>query len=351
MPRKQGVKRPTILDVARLAGVSHTTVSFVINNVTSANISQETRARVQAAVDQLRYHPLEAARSMGRRASRVIGMAIPDAYNAHYQEIVAGAEAYAEQHGYSMFLLATNYDPAREQRAFQWLRQGRIDGLVLFPSSDIAGSAQIAELQQQGYPIVTLSPAGDDQIDGVILDVGPGERLVVDHLIALGHRRIGYIYAVPDLPRFTFRLDACLQAQRERQLPVVAGWIRRCGPAAEEGYRATKSLIAGYAEQERPTALIIINDMVASAVVVALAEAGVAIPGAMSVASFDNTRHAQCTVYPPLTTVDYESSLQGEHAVRLVIERLADPQRPPAHVRAHARLVVRQSTGPAPLDR
>jgi len=122
--------RPTSRDVARLAGVSQTTVSLVINEVPTVSITEETRSRVRSAVVQLDYHPHEGARSLSRKATRTIGVAIPDAGNPHYMEITEAIEAYAEARGYSIVLIVTNYDLACERRCLRWLKQQRVDALI-----------------------------------------------------------------------------------------------------------------------------------------------------------------------------------------------------------------------------
>jgi LacI family transcriptional regulator len=337
--------------VARLAGVSQTTVSFVLNDVSTASIPEETRARVRAAIAQLDYHPHEGARSLSRRASRGLGVAIPDARNPHYLEIAEGIEDFAASQGYSVFLAVTNFDLDRERRCLHWLKQQRVDALILSRSTGGALADEVRTLREQGHEIVELAwadqvPEGAEDVDGVL---ERGARLVVEHLVALGHRRLGYIYGVANPVVFGRRLESCLAAQRDLGLPVVEAWVRRCGPSAAEGYRATQNLLAECAGAERPTALIVVNDLLAMAVLAALHSAGVAVPAQMSVASFDNTQLAAYTV-PPLTSLDPDARALGRHVARRAIGRLSGAQRPAPEdeAEAPARLVVRGSTGPPP---
>ena len=355
MAKGAHLKWPTSRDVARLAGVSRTTVSLVINGVPSVSISEETRARVWAAVAEVDYHPNEAARSLVRRASRGIGLAIPDASNPHYLEVAAGIEAEAERHRHHLFLALTNFNPRYEQRCFEWLKQRRIDALILcdariFSSPDEYDrhEAEIGALCAQGYIITTLG--GHAVLDSVMPQETVGERLLVEHLASLGHRRIGYIYGVFNQDYCGERLQACLAVQRDLGLPVSEAWIRRCGPSRADAFAATVALLAECAGSERPTALIVENDLLATAVLAALAAASVRVPEEISVGSFDNTAMAAYTV-PPLTSVDPDPRAMGEQAAQLTIERLAAPQRPPAHLQIPVRLAVRASTGPAPTVR
>ena len=128
-------KRPTSRDVARLAGVSQTTVSLVLNNVAGAAITPETRARVREAIAALDYHPHEGARNLSRRATRTIGVAIPDAGNPHYLEITEAIEAYAAARDYSIVVIVTNYDIHRERGALRWLKEQRMDALIVCTST------------------------------------------------------------------------------------------------------------------------------------------------------------------------------------------------------------------------
>jgi DNA-binding LacI/PurR family transcriptional regulator len=347
MKKADPIKLPTIRDVAQHAGVSHTTVSFVLNNVTTETISPGTRERVLNAIKELDYHPREAARMLNRRSSQQIGLAIPESHNAHYQEIAAGAEMYAEQHGFGVFQTNTHFDIEREKRCFDWLKQQRVDGLILIPSSGTRLNEELDKLFEAGYPIVTLG-VFESRVDNVRAELAKGERQVLEHLIGLGHRRIGYIHGVANHAVFDYRLDTCLNLQRELGLEVVDAWVRRCGPGAEDGYEATRTLLRDCQGAERPTALVVVNDLLASATIASLYAAGIRAPEGMSVATFDNTRLAVHTVTPPLTSIDYKAQEMGMCAAELVISRLANRERPRAQLEMRAQLVVRGSTGPAP---
>ncbi len=345
MANTKRTRRPTSIDVARLAGVSQTTVSLVVNGGTTSSISEETRARVLRAIDQLDYHPHEAARSLRNQSSHIIGMAIPEAYSAHLIEITMGAEAYAQSKNYGLFLSITNFDAAREQLSLQWLKQQRYDALILLSRKKTSLYQDLYALRARGYPI-TLLGFHDAEVDSVNVDTTQGEEQLLQHLIALGHRRIGYIYGVSDQTLLGSRLESCLALQQAMGLPVIDHFIRRCGPGVNDGYAATQALLEDCAGRELPTALIVVNDLLAGAVLAALYAAGVSVPGQMSVASFDNSPLSAFTL-PPLTTVDCQARLIGEEAARLTIERLVAPDRPPENIYTRSQLIVRASTGPA----
>jgi len=341
----QRTRRVTSRDVARLAGVSATTVSFVINDVPGVSIPEETRRRVHHAITQLDYHPNEAARSMGRRASRALGLVIPESVNPHYMEIAAGAEAYAERHGYEVALSITNFDLRRERRSLGWLKQQRCDALIVALAHNDALLDDLRALCHQGYPVTTLG-FHDEVMDSVGPEREIGERLILTHLVEFGHRRVGYIHGAftHDSPRD--RLSTCLTIQRDLGVPVNDAWVRRCGPTQDDGYQATRQLLAACAGGERPTALVVVNDYIALSVLAALHEARVAVPDDMSVVSFDNTCLARYAV-PALTSIDHHAHALGEQAAHLSIERIAAPHRVPVHLGTRAQLFARASSGSA----
>jgi LacI family transcriptional regulator len=345
---KTQAKRPTIRDVALLAGVSRTTVSLVLNNVSSANISLETRSRVHNAVVQLNYHPLEAARNLRTQASQTLGVAIPDANNPHYMQIVNGIDAFAQSQGYNTSIFITNFSEERERLCFTWLQQKRSDALILLSGTGRALLSEVRSLHERGYLITNLSfrrdTMFDADIDSVVPQANTGEQLVLRHLVETGHRRIGYIYGVANHDLLGDRLQACLYIQQQLGLPVNEDWIYRCGPSIDDGYNVTNRLLQSQvAADQRPTALVVVNDLLAIGVLAALANNGIQVPTEMSVISFDNIPQASYTV-PALTTIDYNAHLIGEKAAQLTIERLTQREHPPVLVEIPARLIIRHST-------
>jgi LacI family transcriptional regulator len=341
------IKRATSHDVARVAGVSQTTVSLVLNDVDgTASVAPATRRRVHEAVDLLDYHPHEGARSLHRKATHILGVAIPDAGNPHYLEVVDAIEAVAQQRGYSMVLLDTKYDLARERQFLQWLKQRQMDALILTSCSgkEIEGELRAAYLRGYNVASFTIDGSLEPGSGDVALEPGSGERQLLEHLVGLGHRRIGYIYGAVNQELWGKRLHDCLALQRGLGLPVEERWVCRCGPTAGDSYRATQALLEGCASDDLPTALIVANDLLAVSVMAALHGRRIAIPEQMSVAAFDNTYLAQY-LEPPLTSVDPNAREMGTQIARLTLDRLAAPGSPPARPPIASRLVVRASTG------
>lgn len=345
MSNHSKIRRPTSIDVARLAGVSQTTVSKVMASDATYGISEQTRARVLQAIDQLDYQPHEAARSLRSQSSRIIGMALPEAYNMHFYEMAMGAQDYAKSKNYGLFFSITNFDLERDQLNLQWLKQKRYDGLILISQNKKILDKDLQILWSKGYTVTVLGYSEPDR-DSVYVNTNEGVEALLQHLIELGHHRIGYIYGVADQTLFAGRLNSCLEMQKRLGVKVQERYIRRCGPAAKDGYDATLALLEEYSYDERPTALIVVNDLLAGAVLTALHTAGISVPTQMSVASFDNTPGAAYIV-PPLTTVDSQAYTMGAEGARLTIERLYAHDRLSEQVMLHSKLIIRESTGPA----
>lgn len=338
MPRLN--KRPTSRDVARLAGVSQTTVSLVLNNVPKGDISSETRARVQKAIADLDYHPHAGARSLSLQATCTIGVSIPDASNPHYLDIVAGVEDHLAPRGYAVSLMVTNYKAERERQSLELLKQQRIDALIYESQTEL--DVEYTSMREQGYVLVGL-------LEGLRKPPSDHERLLLEHLIGLGHRRLGYIYGVASMKHYSMRLDAVSALHQSLGIPLRDEWVRICGPTVAEAYRATLELVLSCGKRSLPTALVAVNDLLATGVLAALFHSGIPVPSAMSVAGFDNTPLAPYTV-PPLTSVDANSRTIGVCAAQLALSRLDGNQDQPLFEEAQPRLVPRDSTGPAPCD-
>lgn len=339
-------KRPTQADVARLAGVSRATVSYVVNGLADGRvlITEETRRRVLDAIAALGYEPDAMAQSLRRGTTRTIGLLIPDMHNPHYWQIAHGAEEQAHAEGYDLLLTSTSLDPDREVHAVTALSRRRIDGLIFLLTFTDRLAGEIEKLAGRGVPLAVIG----GQIPGVdFVNSGgyhEGALLIMDYLLKLGHRRIGLVYgvAVPSLGQD--RLTAYQQALDRAGLPLDESLIARCSTTLEDGYRAASRLLE---LSPRPTAILVINDLLAVATIRAIADCGLHVPGDVSVASFDDIELA-AYVTPPLTTVRSNAEEMGRAAARMIFARLRDPALPPQQVDIPRQLIVRASTGPAP---
>jgi len=346
------MKRPTQTDVARLAGVSRATVSYVINNQIDGRvpISEETRQRVLDAIAELDYVPDARAQALRSGNTKTIGLIIPDIHNPHFWEIADGVEQEANAAGYHILLSSIPPENQNAEGFFRDLSHRRIEGLVMVPSfiyhSEDAKKT-LATLLRKRLPIVgMMSDQGDVsyKIDRVISDYRETTVEVMSHLLSLQHRRIGFIFgiAVPDLG--SDRLLAYRESLQAAGLPIDPELIVECGPTMEDSYLATKQLLE---LPSRPTALLVINDLLAVGALRAISDMNLSVPQDVSLFGYDDIPLARYLV-PRLSTASKDGEKIGREATRLLLNRLQDPDRPPQEIRLPARLILRESTGPAP---
>lgn len=342
------MKRPTQADVARLAGVSRATVSYVLSGhgTGSISVTEETRQRVLGAVERLGYQPDAAAQSLRLGKTHTIGLLIPDMRNPHYWQIARGVEEEAQVEGYDLLLTSTALDPVREAKSVRALLRGRIDGLVL----DLTFCERLLEeegsmLVRSRSPVALLG-AGIKGLDVVEPGYTAGAIEMMRYLLSLGHRRLALVYGVAHAGLGADRLNAFHEVLGGAGLPHDEAQIERCGSLIEDGYQATLRLLD---RTPRPTAVLVINDLLAIGVLRAITDRGLRVPDDLSVVGFDDIEMS-AYLNPSLTTVRVNTEEVGRRGVRLVFDRMDDPERPPQHVRVPAELVVRASTGAPPVE-
>ncbi len=346
-PKLKLPKRPTQHDVARLAGVSRATVSYVINGLTDRTVSipEQTRRRVLKAVDELGYQPDAMAQSLRSGMSHTVGLLIPDLHNPHYWQIVSGVDQEVRNAAYDLLIINTALDPSRELHSIRALSQRRIDGLILLLTFPNQMNDIIEQLGQQDKPLVLIngSMSGTDVIS---TSYESGANELMAHLWTLGHRRIGMIYGVADSNLGLDRLNAYHQFLQNAEINDGDELVEYCGTTLEDGYVAAHRLLD---RSPRPTAIIAINDLLAIGAVRAVVERGFHIPNDLSIASFDDIDVA-AYLNPPLTTVQIKAEQIGHQAAQLMFARLQTPNLPSQILYLSGRLIIRASTGKAPPD-
>jgi LacI family transcriptional regulator len=342
------MKRPTQVDVARLAGVSRATVSYVVNGLANGRvpISEDTRQRVLGAIEELGYEPDARAQALRSGDTKTIGLIIPDIRNPHFWEYAEGVEQEAYASGYHLLLSSIALDLKYGEDIFKDLSRRRIDGLIL--ASSFIGQSEEAKkilihLLKRRLPIVEVSNYYN--IDCVVSDYRAVTFEVMAHLLSLQHRRIGLIYgvAMPELAED--RLQPYQESLQAASLPINRELIDPCGPTIEDGYQAALRLLQ---LPSRPTALIAINDLLAVGALRAAADLKLHVPTDLSLVSYDDIPMAKYQV-PRLTTVSKDAARSGREAVKLLLARLRDPDRPRQEIRVTPRFIIRESTGPAPF--
>lgn len=346
------MKPPTQVDVARLAGVSRATVSYVVNGLTDGRvpISEDTRQRVLDAVAELGYVPDARAQSLRSGDTNTIGLIIPDIRNPHFWEHAEGVEQEARAAGYHLLLsdIALNSEYAED--IFKDLSRRRIDGLIImggFIDQSEEARDILTLLLKRRLPIVELIDHNVDyEVDFVVSDYRAATQEVMSYLLSLQHRRIGMIYGVATPVLAEDRLQPYQDSLQAADLPVDQELIARCGPTIEDGYQAALQLLKLPA---RPTALIAINDLLAIGALRAAGDLGLHVPTDVSLVGYDDIHMAKYLV-PRLTTVSKDSTRLGREAVKQLLARIADPDLPRQKMSLPPRLIIRESTGPAPVQ-
>lgn len=354
------MKRPTQFDVARLAGVSTATVSYVVNGLADSRvpISEETRQRVLEAIEQLGYEPDARAQALRLGHSQTIGLILPDIHNPHFWQTADGVEQELRAAGYHMLLSSADLDPDHGKDIFKEMSR-RTDGVILmsayvFQSEE--AQKMLAQLLSRHFPIAKIGEHPD--IDCVVSNYETASREAMAHLLSLQHRRIGLIYGVRspwedpetvELPVGSAGgLDRLLPYQdglRAAGLPVDPDLIVTCGTTVEDGYQAAQHLLQ---LPERPTALLAINDLLAIGALRAASDLGLRVPADLSVVGYDDIPLASYLT-PRLTTSSKDMVRVGREAVKLLLARIQEPDQPQQKIEVHARFIVRDSTGPAPF--
>ena len=342
-----GTRRPTVVDIARRAGVAPMTVSRVVNE--SGYVSSEMRERVMRVVAELNYHPNGLARSLKRQSTRVVGLVLPDISNPFSAELASSVQTALLDKGYSTFITTSERSNKREQASLKALFEHRVDGIVVATRETRAGNEVLNRLGSQGLPIVLVGRAfSHPQVDRVTADHWKGAYDAVQHLIERGHRRIAFVGVSLTNGAGLRRFQGYLDALRDHAIPIhknlIVGPDQPYGPGYStqaDGYEGMKKLLGG---KNPPTAIFARNDYTAMGAMLAASDAGLKIPSDLAVAGFDNVPlSAYCA--PPLTTVDQVTTVQGQRAAELMLERIGnDPMRAGREVILDCQLIVRGST-------
>lgn len=342
MPRS----RPTIIDVARRAGVSKGAVSFALND--RPGVSAETRERIHAAAEELGWRPNLRARALPANRAFAIGLVVarpPRLLSADpfFPAFIAGVESILSAHDLALVLQVVP-DAASEAAGYRRLvSNGRVDGVLL---TDVrVNDPRIGLLHELQLPAVTLGrPVGDVRFPAVVADDAAGIRAALDHLIALGHTRIAHVAGPDQFIHGRSRFEAWRHGLVKHGLPPSP--YRRADFSPADGARATTALLR---LAKPPTAIIYASDVMAIAGMNAARGAGLRLPADLSVTGFDDAVLAAYTT-PSLTTVHVDAVSWGRLAtttlLRLINEGHVDDVATPAPT-----LVVRESTGRAPRSR
>ncbi|WP_305404376.1 substrate-binding domain-containing protein [Photobacterium leiognathi] len=328
----------TMKDVAKLAGVSTSTVSHVINK--TRFVSEEISERVNKAAKELNYYaPSALARSFKVNRTKTIGMLVTTSTNPFFGEVVKGVERSCYQQGYSLILCNTEGDHQRMHESINTLLQKRVDGLILMCATLEGEHFDIFE-HYADIPVVVMDWGPMQFTSDKIQDNSlRGGYMAAKYLIDAGHSEIGCITGPLDRIQAEMRYNGYLQAMYEAGFSVVPSWVVEADFECEGGYNAFSQL---HANGALPSALVVANDMMAMGVINAANELGIQIPEQLSIIGYDDI-HIAKFMSPSLTTIHQPKYRLGQAAVETLLTRLDEPETAPRIIELEPTLVERNS--------
>ncbi|MBQ0866919.1 LacI family DNA-binding transcriptional regulator [Streptomyces smyrnaeus] len=342
-----GPGRPTSRDVARLAGVSHTAVSFVFNGRAEGNLSLATQERIREAAAQLGYRPDPVARGLRSRRTAVIGLVTDEIASTPFAgRLLRGAMETAWDSEHLVLTIDSGGDPAKEDAAVAELLDRRVDGIIYAAMS--LRRVRVPEGLHRTHSVLANCLPEDGSLSAVIPAERAGGRAAARLLLAQGHRRVAVVGGEADIASVE-RLQGFRDALRTEGVTVPREWVVRTGGEISSGYEGALRLLDGAAAGRCPTGLFCYNDRVAAGALHAAARLGLSVPGDLSVIGYDDQEHMAAFLSPPLTTVALPHRAMGEAAVRLVLGAIGAGRVPrPAVRRIACPVIDRESVGPAP---
>jgi len=335
-------KRVTIKDIAREAGVSHSTVSRALAH--DPRISDATRERIIRIAQTLGYERNELARALIKGALKAIGLVIPDITNPFLAEIARGISNAADQEGYGLVVCNTDRKEEKELAAIQLFRSMRVSGLIL--ASIGINPPYIEQLKRSKIPYVLVSRMCPslEEAPFVVIDDKEGARIATEHLVKLGHQRIAFIGGSPDLKNTQDRLTGYREILKEHGLPENPDWVLLNGSSQDAGKKAAQEV---FKASPRPTAILAENDIVAMGVMEAADRAGIQIPEDLSLVGFDDISYSALPRIQ-LTTVAQPAVEMGQMAAEWLIAAVEKRPHPELRRVLPPRLVIRASTSRLP---
>ncbi|QIR06031.1 HTH-type transcriptional repressor PurR [Salinivibrio costicola] len=327
----------TIKDVARLAGVSTTTVSHVINK--TRFVAEKTTEKVWQAVEELNYAPSAVARSLKCNTTRTLGMLVTKSTNPFFAELVHGVEDYCYKQGYTLILCNTEGNLEKQRDYLRMLSEKRVDGLIVV-CSDLNEDLMLLLEKKRDLPMVVMD-WGSHHIDTDRIEDNAelGGYLATKHFIDNGHTKIGCISGQMDKNTCKHRLNGYFRALKEANITVNENWLIEADFEADQAQIAAKQLAT---MSDRPTAVFCFNDIMALAAISTFNEYGLKVPDDISVIGYDNI---DLTEYfsPPLTTIHQPKRRLGKTAVKLLLARIANNETQQQVFEMQPALVSRQS--------
>jgi LacI family transcriptional regulator len=332
------MKRPTISDVARLAGVSTTTVSHVINE--TRFVEEATKQRVLKAIDELGYRPSMIARGLALQRTHTLGLIIADVTNPFFSELACGVLDAAQDREYDVFVCNSGAKIKAEMRALYSLADHNVDGVIIFPSW--RNEEKLRDFAERNRPLVVVNRDFQPHpgIGQIVTDTYKGARLAVDYLVAQGHPAIGMLAGYVAYSPVFRRVRGFYDAVAACGLPLEDGWVVPVAPPIiSRGRQAARELLSQHPEL---TAIFAYNDLLAMGAVQACQDLGRRVPEDCAVVGFDDIQMAELFT-PALTTIHVDKYELGRQTVDLLVKMLEDPEGEFGPIHLDVELVVRES--------
>ncbi|WP_428632683.1 LacI family DNA-binding transcriptional regulator [Sphingopyxis sp.] len=339
-------KRSTIVDIARVAGVTPKTVSRALND--APHVSEAVRRKVKEAAAALDYHPNLAAQSLIARRSYLIGLTYERPSPSYVVELQNGALGRLENERYRLVVLPFNHVASRPEELGKLLLRAGLDGVLLAPPA-CDQPVLLDMIERQKLPYARITPHSDlDRGLVVAMDEVAAGHTVAAHILSLGHRRVGVILGDPSHAASRGRMEGYRQAFKEVGVPIDDSLVGTGDFTYDVGYRVALELLD---RPLRPTAILAQNDDMAVAAIAAARDLGLSVPQQLSVAGFDNSEVSR-TAWPPLTTVHQPVREMAWDAANRLIAALdgeTDSETPRRRDHLHE-LLIRASSAPPPPD-
>lgn len=328
----------TIKDVARLAGVSITTVSHVINE--TRYVSDGTKEKVHDAMNKLNYRPNILARSLRSGETKTIGLIVPDSANLFFAEIAKTIEDVGFSHGYNVVLCNSGNNLEKERAYIKTLINKQVDGVIFISSGGTP--ADVQDLIEAEIPTVIVDrDIKAELVDVVLTDNEHGGYVATQHLIELGHTRIACITGPQQLPPSIRRMEGYKRALQEANLPIEPTYILEGHFQFQDGFEGAEQLLTS---SKPPSAIFASNDMMAMGVLNAAYRRGLRVPEDLAIVGFDDIQMARA-IFPTLTTISQPTSRVGETAADLLLQRIRNSDYlTPQRVVLTPELIVRETT-------
>ncbi|NOU94981.1 substrate-binding domain-containing protein [Paenibacillus sp. LMG 31456] len=303
----------TISDLSKMTGLAKSTISGVLNN--KDGFSEKTRQKVLQTAAQYGYVPNEIARGLTSRFTKTIGLLIKDITNPFYNHITKGVQEVAAEHGYTVFLCSSGEDHKMEVEQIQAMVGKRVDGLIIAPLLEEVSFDHIYALKRKKLPFVLLGNIPGLDCDTVEFDDYSGGKQVTEYLLQKGHTQIGFIKGLNTSKAGKLRFAAFQDTLLAHSITTDPKYIFKEAKSLSDGFAIGNQLIA---MEERPTALVCFDDVIAMGVIKAFENAGLKVPENLSVTGFDDIELA---IFP-LTTVSIPTLEAGKALARTLIDRI-----------------------------